>query len=134
MNEEFRNRQQYIRVSNEMNRGVDSKNFINGNKQKVELDRKLEEISINSGQSFSGNLVRQNILNLSASHATTLNNTISYDENIKYDDNTKADISLKNGINRGRETLNNMKNSVNNSIQNNNNNLFNNFNKFNRNI
>jgi hypothetical protein len=133
MNEEFRNRQQYIRASNEMNRGVDSKTFINGNKQKVELDRKLEEISINSGQSFSGNLVRQNILNSSASHATTLNNTISYDEDMKYDDNTKADLSLKNGINRGRETLNTMRNPMQNTVQNKNN-SFNNFNRFNRNI
>ena len=133
MNEEFRNRQQYIRASNEMNRGVDSKTFINGNKQKVELDRKLEELSINSGQSFSGNLVRQNILNSSASHATTLNNTISYDEDMKYDDNTKADLSLKNGINRGRETLNTMRNPMQNTVQNKNN-SFNNFNRFNRNI
>jgi len=130
MNEEFKSRQQYIRANNEMNRGVDSRIFINGNKRKVEMDRKLEEISINSGQAFSGNLVRQNILNSSASHATTLNNTISYDEDMKYDDNTKAELSLKNGINRGRETLNTMRNPV----QNKNNNTFNNFNRFNRNI
>ena len=130
MNEEFRNRQQYIRASNEMNRGVDSKQFINGNKQKVELDRKLEELSINSGVSFSGNIVRQNILNSSASSATTLNNTIDYDESLEYDENTKSNLSLKNGINRGRETLQSMR--MNN--QNNNTTTSFNFNKFNRNI
>ena len=129
MNEEFRNRQQYIRVSNEMNRGVDSKQFIKGNRQKVELDRKLDELSINSGQSFSGNMIRQNILNSSASHATTLNNTISYDDSVEYDENTKSNLSLKNGINRGRETLNSMKNINQNTTTTN----FN-FNKFNRNI
>lgn len=130
MNEEFRNRQQYIRASNEMNRGVDSKQFINGNKQKVELDRKLEELSINSGVSFSGNIVRQNILNSSASSATTLNNTIDYNESLEYDENTKSNLSLKNGINRGRETLQSMR--MNN--QNNNTTTSFNFNKFNRNI
>ena len=129
MNEEFRNRQQYIRVSNEMNRGVDSKQFIKGNRQKVELDRKLDELSINSGQLFSGNMIRQNILNSSASHATTLNNTISYDDSVEYDENTKSNLSLKNGINRGRETLNSMKNINQNTTTTN----FN-FNKFNRNI
>ena len=46
MNETFRNRQQYIMSSNEMNRGVNNNQFIQGSRQKAELDRKLEEISI----------------------------------------------------------------------------------------
>ena len=129
MFEDFRNRQQYIRANNEMNREVDSNKFIQGNKQKMELDRKLEEISINSGHSFSGNIVRQNVLNSSASRASTLNTSIAYDDSVKFDNNTMANLSLKNSINRGRDSVQ----SMNFPNRNNNTNNFN-FNKFNRNI
>ena len=124
--EEFKIRQQYIRANNELNRGVNMDSFIKGNQKKVELNSRLDEISISSGQSFSGNIVRQNILNNSASCATNNVNSISYDSSIKFDDNTNASLSLKNGINRGRETMN--------SFNQNNTNINNKFNNFNRNI
>lgn len=69
LNSEFFNRNQYIQASNELNKKTDTKLYVNGNRQKVELDKKLEELSIQNGVLVSGNLVRQNILNSSASKA-----------------------------------------------------------------
>ena len=129
MNEDIKIRQQYIRSSNELNKMPDKKTFVQAGTKKMEMDRKLEELSISSGVSFSGNVVRQNILNSSVSHATTLNNTFDY-EDYKEDDESKSEISLKNGINRGRETLQNM----NNFSQSNNELNKMKFNNFNRNI
>ncbi len=63
----FQQRQQYIRTNNELRNGPDTSVYVEGNKQKVELDRKLEEISINTDSAISGRVVRQNILNASAS-------------------------------------------------------------------
>ena len=129
MNEDIKIRQQYIRSSNELNKMPDKKTFAQAGTKKMEMDRKLEELSISSGVSFSGNGVRQNILNSSVSHATTLNNTFDY-EDYKEDDESKSEMSLKNGINRGRETLQNM----NNFSQSNNELNKMKFNNFNRNI
>ena len=129
MNEDIKIRQQYIRSSNELNKMPDKKTFAQAGTKKMEMDRKLEELSISSGVSFSGNVVRQNILNSSVSHATTLNNTFDY-EDYKEDDESKSEMSLKNGINRGRETLQNM----NNFSQSNNELNKMKFNNFNRNI
>ena len=113
MNEEFKTRQQYIRANNEMNRGVDSKQFIKGNNRKVELDRKLDELTINSGISFSGNLVRQNILDSSESRATTFNSMQVYEE-----DEDKQKKELPNMFNRGKDIIGTMKqdNSNNNNL------------------
>lgn len=72
LNSEFFNRNQYIRASNELNKKTDTQLYVNGNRQKVELDKKLDELSIQNGVLISGNLVRQNILNSSASKATSV--------------------------------------------------------------
>lgn len=76
LNSEFFNRNQYIQASNELNKKTDTKLYVNGNRQKVELDKKLEELSIQNGVLVSGNLVRQNILNSSASKATSIPNVV----------------------------------------------------------
>lgn len=72
LNNEFLNRNQYIRTNNELNKKVDSKIYIKGNQKKVELDKKLAELSIQNGVLVSGHLVRQNILNSSASKMNSI--------------------------------------------------------------
>ena len=84
MNEEFYNRQQFIRNSNDLNKGVNVNTFIEGNRRKVALDQRLEELSINNNVLLSGNIVRQNVLRASSSKATTLNNVIDT-ENYRVD-------------------------------------------------
>ena len=115
INEEIKTRQQYIRTSNELQKGPNKDLFVQSTKQKIELDRKLEELSINSGMSFSGNVVRQNILSSSVSHATTLNNTLDYDDEIEEDEDAKSTRLLRNSVNHGKETIQSMKSGKNNT-------------------
>lgn len=68
----FNNRNQYIRVGNELNKGVNKDIYIKGNQQKIELDKRLEEISISSNVNVSGTLAKQAVL---ASSATSTNVT-----------------------------------------------------------
>lgn len=58
----FSARQQYIKAANDLNKPVDSNIYKKGHHQKVELDKKLEEISIKGNLLVSGKLARQNIL------------------------------------------------------------------------
>ena len=132
LNEEFKTRQQFIRSSNELNKGADVNSFIEGNKQRVEQSRKLEELSINSGMNFSGNVIRQNVLNASASTQTTLNNVVDteiYREEPKEEPakfNSNYNNSFANLNNQGRNI---MSNANSNSMQNMN--KFGNMNNFN---
>ncbi len=66
-NNHFEDRQQYIRVGNDLRKGADVRSFIKGNEKKEELDKRLEEISLQSGTIVSGRIVRQNIMDASAS-------------------------------------------------------------------
>lgn len=132
LNEEMKARQQFIRSSNELNKGPNVNSFIEGNKQRIEHSRKLEELSINSGMNFSGNVIRQNVLNSSSSTQTTLNNVV--DTEI-YREEPKEDITKFNGnYNNSFASLNNqgkniMSNSNPNSVANMN--KFGNMNNFN---
>ena len=108
MNEDLKIRQQYIRSNNELNRGPDTKSLAQASRNKVELDRKLEELSIQSGVSLSGNLVRQNVLNSSVSHATTLNNTANYEAS-EEEENVSQERLFKDGINRGKNNIQKMR-------------------------
>ena len=113
MNEEFNNRREFIKKNNELNKKVNVQNFIEGNKKKVALDQRLEELSINSGVLVSGNVVRNNVLNSSASHATTVNNVVSTevfdDENKEKTDEIKKRLHID--INVGKEIAEKIKNN-----------------------
>lgn len=113
MNEEFNNRREFIKKNNELNKKVNVQNFVEGNKKKVALDQRLEELSINSGVLVSGNVVRNNVLNSSASHATTVNNVVSTevfdDENKEKTDEIKKRLHID--INVGKEIAEKIKNN-----------------------
>lgn len=113
MNEEFNNRREFIKKNNELNKQANVQTFIEGNKKKVALDQRLEELSINSGVLVSGNVVRNNVLNSSASHATTVNNVVSTevfdDENKKKTDEIKKRLHID--INVGKEIAEKIKNN-----------------------
>ena len=113
MNEEFNNRREFIKKNNELNKKVNEQNFVEGNKKKVALDQRLEELSINSGVLVSGNVVRNNVLNSSASHATTVNNVVSTevfdDENKEKTDEIKKRLHID--INVGKEIAEKIKNN-----------------------
>ena len=113
MNEEFNNRREFIKKNNELNKQANAQTFIEGNKKKVALDQRLEELSINSGVLVSGNVVRNNVLNSSASHATTVNNVVSTevfdDENKKKTDEIKKRLHID--INVGKEIAEKIKNN-----------------------
>ena len=116
INEEIRARQQFVRTHNELNKGVNVDTYIEGNKQRVEQNRKLYELSVNSGMDYSGNIIRQNVLNSSASSVTSLNNVVDteiYREDKKNNNNS---VSLNN---QGRNIVNNnlgQMNSLNSNI------------------
>lgn len=67
----FKQRQQYIRVGNELNKKVDTDIYIKGNQQKIDLDKKLEELSIQNNILLSGKLIRKAVLEDSNSEATS---------------------------------------------------------------
>lgn len=87
MNNEFFNRQQYIRRSNELKKGPDMDSLIQGNKKRVEKNQRLDELSLNSNSIVSGNIVRRNIVNSSSSCITTVNNIV---DNDVYESNDKV--------------------------------------------
>lgn len=113
MNEEFNNRREFIKKNNELNKKANVQTFIEGNKKKVALDQRLEELSINSGVLVSGNVVRNNVLNSSASHVTTVNNVVSTevfdDENKEKTDEIKKRLHID--INVGKEIAEKIKNN-----------------------
>lgn len=118
MNDEFNNRREFIKKSNDLNKQADVKTFIEGNKKKVALDQRLDELSINSGVLVSGNIVRHNILNASSSNATTVNNYVdtSYYEDESKDKENETDDERKRNrllvdVNVGKEIASNLKNN-----------------------
>ena len=118
MNDEFNNRREFIKKSNDLNKQADVKTFIEGNKKKVALDQRLDELSINNGVLVSGNIVRHNILNASSSNATTVNNYVdtSYYEDESKDKENETDDQRKRNrllvdVNVGKEIASNIKNN-----------------------
>lgn len=125
MNDEFNNRREFIKKSNDLNKQADVKTFIEGNKKKVALDQRLDELSINNGVLVSGNIVRHNILNASSSNATTVNNYVdtSYYEDESKDKENETDDERKRNrllvdVNVGKEIATNIKNNLDKNINN----------------
>ena len=105
-------RNEYIKNSNELNKGVNLNTYLEGNKQKVELDKRLDELSIKTGTIISGNLVRQNVINSSSSRITTISNSIDNENYIDPEEKRKqvhSDV-IDFSVNRGKEIIENMKN------------------------
>lgn len=113
LNNEIFNRNQYIRVNNELNKKTDTQLYVKGNHQKVELDKKLDELSIQNGVLVSGNLVRQNILNSSASKGSSIPHVVDTEvlvnaQTQKKEDDNPAYVSpsyekyISNNINQGK--------------------------------
>ncbi len=120
LNNEFFNRSQYIRVNNELNKKVDNQVYIKGNRQKVELDKKLDELSIQNGVLVSGNLIRQNILNSSASKPSSIPHVVDTEVSVgSQTSETQTDNSkhvspsyekyVNSNINKGKNIVNEMK-------------------------
>ena len=105
-------RNEYIKNSNELNKGVNLNTYLEGNKQKVELDKRLDELSIKTGTIISGNLVRQNVINSSSSRITTISNSIDNENYIDPEEKRKqvhSDV-IDFSVNRGKEIIEDMKN------------------------
>ena len=118
-NNSFKNRQDFIINSNFLNKKADTDVFVEGNRKKVELDKRLEEESIKSNVLLSGNIVRQNILNSSASKMTTVNNVVDTEVYLDEKNNELYDKYQFN-LNKGKNIVNNISsdNKRNNSISN----------------
>ncbi len=63
---QFSQRQQYIKTNNELRRPTNKKLYIKGNKQRAELDRKLEDLSIKNDVMLSSTAIRKKILDAGA--------------------------------------------------------------------
>lgn len=107
----FKTRQDFIVNSNDLNKKTNIDLFAEGNKRKVELDRKLEDDSIRGNMLLSGNIVRQNILNSSASKMTTINNIVDADSYTE--ENNELYDKFYYNLNKGKEIANNIKKNVN---------------------
>lgn len=118
-NNSFKNRQDFIINSNFLNKKADTDVFVEGNRKKIELDKRLEEESIKSNVLLSGNIVRQNILNSSASKMTTVNNVVDTEVYLDEKNNELYDKYQFN-LNKGKNIVNNISidNKRNNSISN----------------
>lgn len=110
-NNSFKTRQDFIVNSNDLNKKTNIDLFAEGNKRKVELDRKLEDDSIRGNMLLSGNIVRQNILNSSASKMTTINNIVDADSYTE--ENNELYDKFYYNLNKGKEIANNIKKNVN---------------------
>lgn len=103
-------RKEYIKNSNELNKISNLNAFVKGNKQKVELDQKLEELSIRTGTIVSGNVVRKNIIDSSASKRTTINNLVDlkvYEDSEEEKKKNKEIVDFE--INKGKKIIEDMK-------------------------
>lgn len=104
-----RNRQEYIINGNQQNKPVDKEVFIQGNRQKVELDRTLEELSMKNDLIVSGHAVSKKIIANSASRRTTPHYIVDsevYDDK-NTDNRNKNPLSE---INRGKDIISQFRN------------------------
>lgn len=103
-----RNRQEYI-VNNGVYGNKNTKEvYIEGNKQKVELDRRLDEISIQSNLIVSGNSINRNVLDSSASSRTNINYLVDsdiYSDDDKEENRKQTESIYIQGANRAKEIL-----------------------------
>lgn len=110
-NNSFKTRQDFVVNSNSLNQKSNVDLFVEGNKRKVELDRKLEDDSIRGNMLLSGNIVRQNILKASASKMTTINNIVDADSYTE--ENNELYDKFYYNLNKGKEIANKIKKNVN---------------------
>lgn len=121
LNNELFNRNQYIRAHNELNKKVDTQIYIKGNRQKVELDKKLDELSIQNGVIVSSHLARQNLLNASASKISSIPHVVdteilvdSKSQNQEDDNSVYVSPSyekyINSNINKGKNIVDSLKN------------------------
>ena len=120
-NNSFKNKQDFIVNSNNLNKKVDTNIFVEGNKKKIALDKKLEEESIKNNILLSGSIVRQKILNASSSKMTSVNSVV--DTEVYLDDNNNELYDkYQFNLNKGKNIINNIskdnKKNGNNSISN----------------
>lgn len=117
LNENFENRKQYIQRNNELNKQFDKNVYQKGANRKIELEQKLEAMSINNDILFSGQLARKNVLG----DAAKTSNNISYVSDIGIQDSnefscknkkeqTSSNSTIVNSdINRGKEIADKLK-------------------------
>lgn len=121
LNNELVNRNQYIRAHNELNKKVDTQIYIKGNRRKVELDKKLDELSIQNGVIVSSHLARQNLLNASASKISSIPHVVdteimvdSKSQNQEDDNSVYVSPSyekyINSNINKGKNIVDSLKN------------------------
>ncbi len=96
MNSNFFERQQYIKRNNELKKGPNLDSLVQGNRKRVEMNRKLDELSLNSNYIVSGNVVRNNIISSSSSSITTLNNTVDNEVYIDNNNSNSAETIRRN--------------------------------------
>jgi len=108
LDEKFYERKELIIRNNELNKNFDEKKFKKNINKKIELEQKLESISITSDVLASGNLARKNVLNSAVKPASTysyVNDVVMEDSSkeSKSTTNKKAHVNL--GFNRGKEIV-----------------------------
>lgn len=108
LDEKFYERKELIIRNNELNKNFDEKNFKKNINKKIELEQKLESISITSDVLASGKLARKNVLNSAVKPASTY----SYVNDVVIEDSSKESKSTINkkarvnlGFNRGKEIV-----------------------------
>ena len=94
LDEKFYERKELIIRNNELNKNFDEKKFKKNINKKIELEQKLESISITSDVLASGNLARKNVLNSAVKPASTY----SYVNDVVIEDSSKESKSTTNII------------------------------------
>lgn len=106
-----RNRQEYIVNGNLHSNPVNKDIYIEGNKRKVDLDRRLDELSTQSNLIVSGNSISRNVLNSSASAKTNISFVIDsaiYSDDDEDDKKDDIDSKYGSGLNRGKDIIEKM--------------------------
>ena len=123
----FLSRAQYIRTGNELNKDVDTYQFIEGNKKKIDYDQTLEELSHQTDSKLSGSVVRQSIIDQVGTvrkdvQTVYINNTAvivnaskskddDEDDENKKDKKTEVDEKILAVQNKGKVLADNIRNS-----------------------
>lgn len=127
--DELVSRQQYIKNQNDFKKKANVKDYVIANRKKVDLDKRLEELSITNNTLVSGAIVRQNILNSTPSVATTPSTVVDaeiYLENETNEKNKQNNYdNLSYNVNRGKEVIQNMRTNKTSSFPKKGNNKFN---------
>lgn len=86
----YTTRAQYVRTGNELNKSVDTSQFVEANRRKINFDKKLEELSIRNEIVLSGNVARQNLINEVGTVDKELHSSFVNDTEINDEDNTST--------------------------------------------